>query len=103
MDPALLKIITECTSAGASVLIVWFFTRHLKSTRRAEIELRTKELSFFQLMHTEHIDERKLSRDAIRENSAMLHKHMVTMEVFTKTLEDFGEKITGIDDRGNPT
>jgi hypothetical protein len=62
MDPVIEKLVTNGSALAVLVVVVWLFLTHLKDTRKED---RATMLN----MHEQHLEARKESQLALRENA----------------------------------
>lgn len=86
MDQIIEKLFVNAPGPAAIVIVVLIFTKFIKSQRR-------QDLAFFTQLHEDHLDARKLTREAIKENSAALQGHMVAMQRYTDSLETLAQSV----------
>jgi len=86
MDKLLVELAKGAPAAAAVVIVVIIFIRMMREERKAIME-------FFIELHREHIDERAISRSAIKENSAALQQNVIATTRNTDSLADFTRSI----------
>lgn len=83
----IVKQLLAAGSAGAVIIVVFMFIRHLEKMRTLQTQEQMSNEQFLAQLHNEHLDERKLTRAAISENNVLLRENSKVLTALTGQLE----------------